>query len=134
MFIDLSSFDSFIDIINNETHTEYWETSAYIKSIFKKYLKSPNKDFSKQSITLIWQKAKEVANFETFQDIGDWTFFTRTMFPESISCSPELYDTFGQTSYYRCYRYLNGQWPLYEELADKFKIFVENIQENLNSI
>jgi len=116
-----SVLDRWVDL-----KSEHWETSAYIKSTLRKYLKG-EKDLSDKSVVLLWFDAKQKHNFQLFQDIGDWVFFTRVMFPESIPCDISFYSGIGRASYYRCYKRLNGAWPLYEELADNFDYFVDQV-------
>lgn len=126
MFISNRSFDSFINCIQVES--EYWETNAYIKSVLRKYINA-EKDLSKKSLTLLWFEAIKEGCFEKLQDIGDWAFFTRVIFPESFnSADLELYENFGRSSYYKCYKFLNGKWPLYEEMADNFKKLTKEVR------
>lgn len=95
-------------------------TRAYIGSVFSKY-KTTESDFSKESITLIYAKAKDNQDFLVFQNIADWIFFCHTLFPEHLSnASEEYYCIIGQLSYYSCYRIVRRQLKLYEELADNF--------------
>jgi|SRR5690606_26541891 len=125
------SFECF-DTLTDELITiksENWETSAYIKSTMKKYIRS-DKDLSKQSVVLLWFDAKHSASFEKFQDIGDWVFFTSVLFPKTISCDMNFYQSIGRSSYYKCHRHLHGSWPLYEELADNFTNFVRQLQNS----
>lgn len=92
---------------------------AYIVSIFSKY-KSPEGDLSKQSITIEYTLAKFERDFSRFQNIGDWLFFTNTLYPESLNhASKEYYDSVAQMSYYSCYKIVRN-WKLYEQLADRF--------------
>jgi hypothetical protein len=118
------SFDDFLDQWI-DIESEYWETSAYIKATMKKYLRS--NDMLGKSVVLTWFEAKNERSFEKFQDIGDWVFFTSVYLPQSIPCDIDFYQSVGRSSYYRCYRFLNGTWPVYEELADKFHDFVEQL-------
>lgn len=107
--------------------SEYQETSAYIKSTMKKYIKTENSPINK-SIVLMYSDASTSLEFEKFQQIGDWAFFTRVCFPESIKCEKSLYDGLGRNSYYKCYRLLRRKWPLYKELADRFDYFIDQLQ------
>jgi hypothetical protein len=119
------SFDDFLDTWI-EIKSEHWETSAYIKSIMKKYIRADN--MIRKSVVLMYFDAKKEVSFEKFQDIGDWVFFTRVYFPDSIPCSLNFYEDVGRSSYYKCYRFLNGAWPVYEELADNFHDFVGQLE------
>lgn len=125
------SFEMF-DVLTDELiniKSENWETSAYIKSTMKKYIKA-DKDLSKQSLVLLWFEAKSSGSFEIFQDIGDWVLFSSVLFPKSITCDMNFYHSIGKSSYYKCHRYLRGSWPLYEELADNFENFVFQLQNS----
>lgn len=95
------------------------ETQTYITQIFLEI--TPQDDFSKESLTLIYNQAIQNYEFEQFRKLGDWMFFTKTLFPKSLSgASPQYYSSLARTSYDRCYKILHRQWVLYEELADQF--------------
>ncbi len=95
------------------------ELRAYIISIFTKY-RSSEADLSKQSVTIEFTLAKFERDFSRFQNIGDWLFFTNTLYPESLNhASKGYYHSVGQMSYYSCYRIVRD-WKLYEQLADRF--------------
>ncbi len=102
------------------------ETRAYIESIFKKFVNTEG--LSKNSITLLYGHARTSGDFEQFQNLGDWIFLVRSMYPESVKASPRYYDAVAQNSYYRCYVILDRKWPCFEELADSFPYFVEAIR------
>jgi len=96
------------------------DTRAYITSIFNKFLDSTF-DYSKESITLIYAEATYNQDFFTFQNIGDWIFFCNTLYPEHLkNASNNYYCSLGRSSYYSCYKLINRQWKLYENLADEF--------------
>lgn len=96
------------------------DTRAYIVSIYGKY-KHTNFDLSKDSITLLFSQARSKQDFYTYQNIGDWIFFANTWAPKHLKfASKEYYDTIGRLSYYSCYKLINKQWKLFEELADDF--------------
>lgn len=103
-------------------------TRAYIVNVLKS-AKKESKDYSKDSLTIIYSKAKLEQNFELFQNIADWILFTKSVYPISLQgASEDYYNALAQDSYYRCYRLLNRQWLLFEELADKFPQTVELLQ------
>lgn len=104
-------------------------TRAYIFGIFKNKLIN-NNDLSKDSITIKYSEAKFSYDFEKFQVLGDWIFFTKSIFPKSLNrASPEYYDAIAQNSYYRCYKILDKKWVLFEELADEFTNLTNTIQQ-----
>lgn len=95
------------------------ELKAYIVSVFSKY-RSANTDLSKHSVTVEYSLAKFERDFVRFQNIGDWLFFTNTLYPDSLShASKSYYHSVGQMSYYSCYTIVRD-WKLYEQLADRF--------------
>lgn len=95
-------------------------TKAYIITIFAKY-KTATFDLSKQSITLHYAEAKTKQDFAMFQTIADWLFFTSALYPEHLNnASTDYYHTIGQLSYYSCYKLINRQWRVYDELAERF--------------
>ena len=117
IFSNLGMF--FIQNLNNIKCEDF--TKSYISSIFIKY-KSNEYDFSKESITLKFYEARTKQNFIEFQNIADWLFFTRSLFPEALnSASMDYFDTIAKNSYYSCYRLINRQLLIYENLADEFE-------------
>ena len=127
LLLNNNEFEQFFVPQLNQIDTSLKETKAYIQGIFTGYLKSEN-DLSKESITLQYIEAKSKYDFAQFQNLADWVFFVRTIYPESIKTSPDYYDTIAQCSYYRCYIIMNRQWRCFEELADRFEYFVKRIR------
>jgi hypothetical protein len=108
------------------------ETRAYIISIFSKY-RFNNNDLSKQSITVEYSIAKLENNFNRLQNLGDWLFYTNTLYPESLRhASKDYYHSVGQMSYYSCYKIVRD-WRLYEQLADRFIELSNSSRTILNS-
>lgn len=104
-------------------------TRAYITNIFITAHKEPV-DFSNESLTLVYASAKAKYSFQTFQSLGDWILFAQSLYPNSLrDASTDYYNAIAQDSYYRCYRILNRQWVLFEELADTFPRLVSSLQE-----
>lgn len=119
------------DFFNETLHDLpcHYDTKAYIVSIYDKYKKSDS-DLSKDSVTLLYARAKEKQDFSSFQEIGDWVFFTKSLFPEFLTnASEEYYSTLARLSYYSCFNLINKQWRSFEELADNF-IMLENEVKN----
>lgn len=109
-------------------------TKAYIIDLFIRYIKSHN-DLSTQSITLLYKQAIESGQFDKFQIIADWLFFTKGMFPNALTgASEEYYTVIAQNAYYKCYLLLDRQWLIYEELADQFPYLTSSINESLGFI
>lgn len=102
-------------------------TRAYIISTLSQFGKQ-SFDFSKDSLTIIYSKAKFSQDFGQFQNLADWLLMTRCVFPECLSgASSEYYITLGQLSYYSCFRLIKKQWRLFEELADSFEHLTSQI-------
>lgn len=96
------------------------DTKAYIVSIYGKY-KTAEFDLSKDSITLMFAQARTNQDFLSYQNLGDWIFFANTLAPQHLqSASKDYYDTVARLSYYSCYKLINRQWKLFEEMADDF--------------
>lgn len=96
------------------------DTKAYIVGIYGKF-KSANFDLSKDSITVAFSQARSKQDFLIYQNLGDWIFFANTVAPNHLQfASKDYYDTVARLSYYSCYRLINRQWKLFEELADSF--------------
>ena len=107
-------------------------TKAYIISIFSKYQTTKN-DLSKKSITLEYLQAKLEYSFERFQNIGDWLFFSKAIFPESLNnASEEYYDSVAQMSYFKCYKIIK-QWVLFEELSDRYTDLTKHLRDEIQA-
>ena len=110
------------------------DTKAYIISIYGKY-KTSEFDLSKDSVTLLFAQARSKQDFLTFQNLGDWIFFANTMAPNHLQwASKDYYDTVARLSYYSCYRLINRQWKLFEELSDNFIVLEHQIKNKLRVI
>ena len=119
-------FDDFLDQKLSNIDADHEETIAYIKSTLKKYI-VPENDLSKKSITLVYADACVKPSFKKYQEIGDWTFFSLSL--KSDQTYSDLYEIMGRISYHRCYKLLDRQWPLYNELANKFGYFVSELSK-----
>ena len=103
-------------------------TKSYIISILTKYKTALN-DLSNQSLTLIYTSAKYNQNFEQFQNLADWIFYVKSLFPEYLSdVSEDYYISLGQLSYYSCYKLLKKQWLVYEQMSDNFVQLSDNVR------
>lgn len=110
------------------------DTRAYIISIYNKY-KSSEFDLSKDSITLMFSEARNKRDFLKYQNIGDWIFYTNTLAPSHLKfASKDYYDTMARLSYYSCYKIINKQWRLFEELADNFSVLENQVKQKLTVI
>lgn len=110
------------------------DTKAYIISIYGKY-KSAQFDLSKDSITLRFAQARSNQDFLTYQNLGDWIFFANTIAPNHLRfASKDYYDTVARLSYYSCYKLINRQWKLFEELSDNFNILETQVKNRLNCL
>jgi len=106
------------------------DTKAYIVSIYGKY-KSAQFDLSKDSVTMLFAQGRDKQDFLTYQNLGDWLFYSQSMFPQSLkNASENYYDTIAQLSYYGCYRIVKT-WKIYEELADEFPILTRQVRDIL---
>lgn len=110
------------------------DTKAYIISIFGKY-KSASFDLSKDSVTLLFAQARIKHDFNIYQNLGDWIFFTNTIAPNHLrNASKEYYDTVARNSYYSCYMLINKEWKLFEELSDNFVKLESEVKQKLYPI
>jgi hypothetical protein len=110
------------------------DTKAYIVSIYSKYLTSRH-DLSKDSITLLFAQARDNHDFLIYQNLGDWIFFQNTIHnnpPKHVS--KDYYDTIARLSYYSCYKLINRQWKLFEELSDNFMVIEHSAKERLTNL
>ena len=110
------------------------DTKAYIVSIYGKY-KSAEFDLSKDSVTLLYAQAHDKQDFLTYQNLGDWIFFANTLAPNHLKyASKDYYDTVARLSYYSCYRIINKQWKLFEELSDNFLMLETQVKNRLSAL
>jgi hypothetical protein len=106
-------------------------TRIYITSIYGKY-KNADFDLSQDSVGLIFCQARDKQDFSTYQNLGDWIFFANTIAPQHLqNASKDYYDTIARLSYYSCYRLINRQWRLFEELADDFSSLEDQVKKRL---
>ena len=130
MIISHRNISSFFDELLVDLKCQK-DTKAYIVSIYGKY-KSTEFDLSKDSVTLLFAQARNKQDFLTYQNLGDWIFFANTMAPNHLRhASKDYYDTIARLSYYSCYKLINGQWRLFEELADDFLVLEEQVKIRL---
>jgi hypothetical protein len=107
------------------------DTKAYIVSIYGKY-KTAQFDLSKDSVTLLFAQGRSKQDFLTYQNLGDWIFFANTIAPQHLNnASKDYYDTIARLSYYSCYKLINREWKLFEELADNFLVLEEQVKKRL---
>ncbi len=107
------------------------DTKAYIVSIYEKFV-TTEFDLSKDSVTLRFAQARSKQDFLTYQNLGDWIFFANTIAPRHLQfASKEYYDTIARLSYYSCYKLINRQWTLFEELADDFLLLEEQVKARI---
>lgn len=110
------------------------DTRAYIVSIYGKY-KSAEFDLSKDSITLQLAQARSKQDFSIFQNLADWIFFTNTMATNHLKfASKDYYDTVARISYYSCYKLINRQWKLFEELSDNFLLLETQVKQKFSGL
>lgn len=110
------------------------DTKAYIISIYGKY-KSADFDLSQDSVTLLFAQARSKQDFLTYQNLGDWIFFANTIAPNHLChASKDYYDTIARLSYYSCYRIINRQWKLFEELSDNFVVLEKQVKTKIGHI
>ena len=131
MMFDQYKLENFIDDTIKLPNCEE-KTRSYIISIFTST--SPERDFTNESLTFALKKAYDSMNFKNFKELGDWLFFTKSMFPKSLTgADPTYYDSIAKASYYKCFLLLNRQWVLYEELADQFSEYTKTINKLMNA-
>lgn len=107
------------------------DTKAYIVGIYGKYRKADT-DLSKDSITILFSQARDKQDFFSYQNLGDWIFFSNTLAPCHLRFgSKDYYDTIARLSYYACYRLIKRQWKVFEELSDNFLILESRVKEKL---
>ena len=110
------------------------DTQAYIVGIFGKY-RTTTFDLSHYSVSTLFAQARSNHSFFDYQNLGDWLFWQLTINPENLHhASRDYYDTIAQLSYDACYRLINRQWKLYQELADALPQLEDQVKYRLNAI
>lgn len=110
------------------------DTKAYIVSIYGKF-RTADHDLSKDSVTLLFAQARNKHDFLTYQNLGDWIFFSNTMAPAHLhDASLDYYQTIARLSYYSCYKIINRQWKLFEELSDNFPKLENDVKRKLEKV
>lgn len=110
------------------------DTKAYIIGIYGKF-KSADFDLSKDSVTSLFSQARNKQDFLIYRNLGDWIFFANTIAPTHLQfASKDYYDTVARLSYYSCYRLINKQWKLFEELADSFQKLEAQVKNRVGSL
>ena len=131
MVILSKNITNFFDEILSELEC-HQDTRAYIVSIYDTY-KFSNTDLSKDSITLLFAQARSKQDFYLYQNLGNWIFFTNTLATNHLKhASKDYYDTIARISYYSCYKIINKQWKLFEELSDNYILLTNNVKTILN--
>jgi hypothetical protein len=124
---------NFFDELLNDLECQR-DTKAYIVSIYGKY-KSSEFDLSKDSVTIQLAQARSKQDFLTYQNLADWIFFSNTMAPDHLKfASKDYYDTVARMSYYSCYRLINRQWKLFEELSDNLLVLEDQVKRKFDGI
>ena len=107
------------------------DTKNYIVGIYGKY-KTTNFDLSQDSITVLFSQARNKQDFSIYQNLGDWLFYINSLGSEHLRfASQDYYDTIARLSYYSCYKLINKQWKLYEEIADLYVPLQQEIKGKL---
>lgn len=132
MHTNFKNLNDFFNEVLKDLPCRY-DTKSYIISIFDKYKKNEY-NLSKDSITILYASAKEKQDFAMFQNIGDWIFFCKTLYPQHLNnASEDYYRVIGRLSYNSCYRLIQRKWKLFEEMSDNF-IILENEAKKLLKI
>jgi hypothetical protein len=127
MFSLASFFDESLKELNCSD-----DTRAYVVGVFAGFRKSEG-DLSNHSITLLFAEARKENCFAKFQTIGDYLLFCRSIFPEFlVDASDDYYLSIGQSSYYACYKLLQRQWKVFDELADRLPSLTEASRQLLS--
>lgn len=106
-------------------------TRAYVVGVFASF-RTSKPDLSNHSITLLFAQARQNNSFLEYQKIGDWIFWSSVWAREHLnSASFDYYQSVGQISYYSCYRLLQRQLKVFEELADRFPYLSEKSRQLL---
>ena len=98
------------------------EAKSYIANVLSQH------SLNDCSLVLKFCDAKASGKFHLFQEIGDYVLFVNSLFATQHR---DVHLTLARLSYYSCYRILQKQWPLYEELADQLPAYTKQIKNAL---
>jgi len=131
--INYNNVNNFFQEILEDIHC-HPDTRAYIVSIYSKY-QTAELDLSNDSVTLLFAQARDKHDFSTYQNLGDWIFFTNTIASgPPLHASKDYYDTIARLSYYSCYKLINKQWKLFEELADNYPSLERQVKNKFKDL
>lgn len=109
------------------------DTRAYLINLYSHFNSTVN-DLSQYNITILHLQARHNNNFCDHQKIADYIFFIKTVLPEYFNSSNDYYENIARLSYYSCYKLINRQWPLFEQLADDFRILELEARKRINQL
>jgi len=133
MYIAQKNITDFFDELLSDLKCQR-DTKSYIIGIYGKY-RSAEFDLSKDSVSVLLAQAHNKQDFLTYQNLGDWIFFANTLAPDHLKhASKDYYDTVARMSYYSCYKLINRQWKLFEELSDNFLSLESQVKNKLSVI
>lgn len=109
------------------------DTKNYLIHLYSDFRSTQN-DLSQNNLTILFAQAKTNNDFRLHQQLADYIFWAKTMVPRHFNNSNDYYENMARLSYYSCYRLINRQWLLYEDLADNFPILERKARNILHSI
>ena len=126
----MSLNDFFADLMNDLSCQDM--TRAYLINLFASYKFSTN-DLSQENITVLFAQAKMNNDFYLLQRVADYIFWAQTVHPGHLY-STSYYEDIARISYYSCYKILNKQWLVFDELSDNFILLEKQTQNKLRTI
>jgi len=109
------------------------DTRAYLISIYSQNHHTYY-DLSQDNLSILYCQARLNNDFYLYQKIADWIFFVKTIMPAHFNNSNDYYENIGRLSYYSCYKLINRQWLLFEEMADRFAFLEKETRKRLSNI
>jgi len=102
------------------------ETIAYVAGVLKAQAHPRHsEDLSNESIVVAYSAARSSGDFVSYQRLGDWVLFVDIAMPGSMGNQRDLIEVVGRLSYSACYRLVNRQWPVFDELSDRLPVLAD---------
>lgn len=109
------------------------ELRAYVVGVLNKYVGSSIDDLSKTSVVFAFAEAKNAGPdaFAKYQQLGDWVLWINSFAPAAVKPNVAIVEMMGRQSYDACYRLMQRQWKIYEELADRLPAVTRAVHSKL---
>jgi hypothetical protein len=106
------------------------EMRAYVFQVLESFRHGGDRDLSDESIVLLYAKAIQSGDFESFQRVADWSLWVASYAPQSLS-EPAVVEELGMRSYDACDRIMMRKWPVFGQLAVQLPNVVITVRKHV---